>query len=107
MIDSSCISKDAVLSLRSPPPEAIMSWTRFYIRVPENEPNPLRRIQHADETLQIAGAFITCPPGIGYIQEPDGTFEVRVLAPSCVDVARSMITEHEGLIIEREEMIED
>lgn len=87
--------------------EATMPWKRFYVRVPENEPNPIWRVQHADETVNIAGGFFQCPPGVGYVQEPDGTFEVRALAPSCVDTVRTMLTEHEGLIIEREEDVDD
>lgn len=83
--------------------EAIMSWKRFYVRVPEHEVDPMWRVKHADETVNVAGGFFVCPPGIGYVQEPDGTFEVRALAPSFVETVRSMLTEHEGLTIEREE----
>jgi hypothetical protein len=86
--------------------EVMMTWRRFYVRVPEHEINPMRRVKHADETVAIAGGFFICPPGVGYIQEPDGTFEVRALAPSYVETVRSMLTEHEGLTIEREEVVD-
>lgn len=62
-----------------------------------------RSLSHADETVNIAGAFFTSPDG-KYVAQADGTYEVRALAPSNTDTVRSMLTDHEGLIIEREEV---
>jgi len=62
-----------------------------------------RSLSHADETVQIAGAVFVKPKG-KYIAEEDGTYEVRALSHSNTDTVRHMLAEHEGLIIEREEV---
>jgi hypothetical protein len=59
-------------------------------------------MRHADETVQVVGAFFKAPHGEP-VPEPDGTYEVRAPAPSSVPLVRQMLTEHEGLIIVREE----
>lgn len=71
------------------------------MRVPEGQ-NEAGRVKHADETVNAAGACFTAPHGVP-VPEPDGTYEVRALAPSSVSIVRRMLTEHEGLIIVREE----
>lgn len=75
--------------------------TYFYVRVPSDDPDPMWRVKHADETVQTVGAFFVMPQGVA-TPESDGTYEVRALAPSTVNVVRGMLTTHEGLTIERE-----
>lgn len=75
--------------------------TRFYVRVPEGQ-DEAWRVKHADETVNVVSAFFTAPHGIP-VPQPDGTYEVRALAPSTVSIVRRMLTEHEGLMIVREE----
>jgi hypothetical protein len=73
----------------------------FYVQVPEGQRLDWR-LRHADETIQVAGAFFTGGPGD--IQPlPDGTYEVRAPSPGSVGIVREMLTDHEGLIIVRED----
>lgn len=84
--------------------------TAFYvIPAPHEASSPERtawRMRHADATVNIAGAFFKAPHGEP-VPEPDGTYEVRLLAPSNKAVVREMLTEHEGLTIVREEPLSD
>jgi hypothetical protein len=73
----------------------------FYVRVPEDQ-NETWRVAHADATVNVAGAYFTAPHGTP-VAEPDGTYAVRAIVSSNVDTVRGMLTEHEGLIIVREE----
>lgn len=81
---------------------ASLEVTYFYVRIPGHM-SIQRSLSHADETVNVAGAFFTSPDG-KYVAQPDGTYEVRALAYSNTDAVRSMLAEHEGLIIEREEI---
>lgn len=80
--------------------------TYFYVRVPEDDPNPAWRVKHADETVQTFGAFFKCPRGI-YVAELDGTYEVRYLGSSMASTVRRVLTDHEGLIVVSEWEKED
>lgn len=72
----------------------------FFVRVPDGQ-DAAWRVKHADETVNVAGGVFLGGPG-SIRPAPDGTYEVRALADSTVDIVRQMLTDHEGLIIERE-----
>ena len=75
----------------------------FYVVAhPEDGADEAWRMRHADETVNVMSAFFKAPHGEP-VQEPDGTYEVRAPAPSSVSIVRQMLTEHEGLVIVREE----
>ena len=74
--------------------------TTFYVRVPEGQ-NEAWRVRHADRTVNVAGGIFTGGPDDIRPCE-DGTYEVRAMAPGSAGTVRSMLTGHEGLIIERE-----
>lgn len=83
--------------------------TFFYVRVPEEMAHDTDwRLRHADETVQVAGAHFTqAPPAPGsserrYLTVEDGCYEVRALSRSNTEFVRQMLTQHEGLIIDRE-----
>lgn len=76
--------------------------TYFYVRIPDHM-SVERSLSHADETVNIAGAFFSQVEG-KYLMQADGTYEVRAVATCNTDTVRSMLTDHEGLIIEREEV---
>ena len=75
----------------------------FYVVAhPEDGADEAWRMRHADGTVNVMSAFFKAPHGAP-VQEPDGTYEVRAPAPSSVSIVRQMLTEHEGLVIVREE----
>ena len=80
-------------------PEVIVTY--FHVRVPAYLGDVQSAMRHADPTVRIAGGYITSVGGT-YLQASDGTFEIRALAPSLTNKVRSMITDHEGLIIDIE-----
>lgn|GEM_PF-2193428 len=78
--------------------------TFFYVRLPEHfMTDPQRALRHADETVQVAGGHFTLAGDGTYAAQPDGTYEVRALSWSNTDTVRTMLTQHEGLIIDHEE----
>lgn len=77
--------------------------TAFYVRVPAGQ-DEAWRVKHADATVNVVSAFFLAPHGTP-VPGPDGIYEVRAPAPSSVSIVRRMLTEHEGLIIVREESL--
>ena len=56
--------------------------TYFYVRVPEGR-EAQWTIHHADGTAWPAGGAFKMMDD-KYVQEPDGTFEIRVFSPSAL-----------------------
>ena len=76
--------------------------TFFYVRVPDHMPLE-ETLARADGTVQIAGGFFTAPGG-KYVPQEDGTYEVQALAPSYTQMVRELLVEHEGLVIDHEQV---
>ncbi len=78
-------------------------WMQLYVRAPEGNgyqtPEAMKRV---DEHLVSKFAAMFCAPQGVPIQEPDGTFEVRVLMLAQVGLVKTLLTGHYGLVVVRE-----
>lgn len=86
-----------------------MPRTTLFVTAPEGEDGSPQRMRHASETLFACGGMFNVPPGNNGLPIPteDGTYEVRIPgdSPMAVRVCRSVLTDHEGLLIVREESV--
>lgn len=79
-------------------------WYQLYVIAPEGNgyttPQAMKRID--DHLVQAGLAFFVAPPLVGLPkQQPDGTWEVRVLNDN-LKFVKYILTEHYGLEIVRE-----
>lgn len=80
-------------------------WIQLYVKAPPGNgyttPQAMKRID--DHLTQSAPAAMKCPPPTGIpIQEPDGTWEVRVFDISSLEFVKLILIQHYGLEIVRE-----
>lgn len=78
-------------------------YVDLFVRVPEgngyNSPDALVRV---DEHVQKYTGLFHRPDG-KILQEPDGSFRVRVMLPEMVGVVKFVLTTQYGLVVEKEE----
>lgn len=82
----------------------MVGWHQLWVKPPaESDYNIPGMMQRVDEHLQGIGAVMHVP-GLGPepVAEPDGTYEVRVLAGN-PGFVRYVLVNHYGLTIVREE----
>ncbi|HEY8108700.1 MAG TPA: hypothetical protein VIF43_01700 [Patescibacteria group bacterium] len=84
-------------------PDDLLGYS-FYVRSPEPIRNTPQAMRHADQLVQTVGAVFVAPDGIP-VQEPDGTYEVRILAGDSMSrhIVAGMLIEHRGLEVLRAE----
>lgn len=78
-------------------------WIQLFVKAPSgNGYQTPRAMQRVDEHLTgLFAAAFCCPAGLP-VQEPDGTWEVRVFMPDQAELVKMMLTNHYGLEVVRE-----
>lgn len=80
-------------------------WFQLYIKVPEGngyKDNP-KAMKRVDETINMFSSFFLSPRPEGIpVQEPDGTWEVRVLQESALSITKRVLIDEYGFEIARE-----
>jgi hypothetical protein len=78
-------------------------WYQLYVKAPKGNgyttPQAMKRID--DHLVQITTASFATPVDLP-VQEADGSWEVRVLVESDLNIVKGILTRHYGLEIVRE-----
>ncbi len=79
-------------------------WYELTVKAPpDNDYTTPEAMKRVEEHIAPLGGFLKCDGKRVIVQEPDGTFLVRVLVPDHLDLVKGILFRHYGLDVLKEE----